>query len=55
MNEKPPSDYLLIRNGQLEKEAIENEAMISELLFEINSLNIMLSTQQVELDKRGLN
>ncbi len=55
MIEKPPSDYLLIRNGQLEKEAIESEAMIRELLAERDSLLMVVTTLNIELGYKGLN
>lgn len=48
---KPPNDYLLLRNGQLEKANIENEAVISELLFEVDSLRIVVNTYEKKLYK----
>jgi len=47
------NDYLLIRNGQLEKANIENEAMIRELLFERDSLLIAVNTYEIERKERG--
>lgn len=49
------NDYLLIRNGQLEKANIENEAMIRELLSERDSLLIVVNTYEIDEIKRGLN
>ena len=42
--------YLLLRNGQLEKANIENEAMIKELIFERDSFRMVINTY--ENDKR---
>ena len=51
---KPTNDYLLLRNGQLEKANIENEAMIRELLSERDSLLIVVKTYEDDERKRGL-
>ncbi len=42
------NDYLLLRNGQLEKANIENEAMIRELLNERDSLLVVVNTYEIE-------
>jgi len=42
------NDYLLLRNGQLEKANIENEAVIQELIFENDSLRIAVNTYEIE-------
>ena len=52
---KPTNDYLLLRNGQLEKANTENEAMIRELLSERDSLLIVVKTYEDDERKRGLN
>ena len=54
MTERPPNDYLLIRNGQLEKQAIERAEVIQELIFEKASLMVAINTYEIDKVKREL-
>jgi hypothetical protein len=46
--------YLLLRNGQLERANIENEAVIKELLFERDSLRIAVNTYEIDKKRKEL-
>ena len=49
---KPSYEYLLYKNGDLEKESLQQQSLIRELMEEVNSLYMVNQTYKLELDKR---